>query len=148
MPLTSAARETLPLSARFMARLRGDSLQSPWGAIMVFLSPALLVYAAFTIYPVLRTFYNSVHIIKPRGVEEFVGLANFVTLFTRDMVFWKSVTNTMIWASLAPVVDVVTGLLLALCLYAKVPLARFSGRVVHARVDHLRGGRVLLDVDL
>jgi ABC-type sugar transport system permease subunit len=49
---------------------------------MVFLSPALMVYAAFTIYPVLRTFYNSVHIIKPRGVEEFVGLANFVTLFT------------------------------------------------------------------
>lgn len=125
MPLTSAAPETLPLSARLIARLRGDSLQSPWGAIIFFLCPALTVYVAFTIYPVFRTFYNSVHIIKPRGVEEFVGLANFVTLFTRDMVFWKSVTNTMIWASLAPVVDVVTGLLLALCLYAKVPLARF-----------------------
>ena len=107
-----------------MARLRGDSLQSPWGAIMVFLTPALLIYGAFTVYPVIRTFYNSVHTIKPRGVEEFVGLANFVALFTQDFVYWKAVTNTMIWATIAPIVDVVTGLLLALCLYARVPFAR------------------------
>ncbi len=108
-----------------MGRLRGESLHSPWGAIMVFLSPALLIYAAFTVYPVIRTFYNSLHTIKPRGVEEFVGLANFVALLTRDTVFWKAVTNTMIWATIAPTVDVVTGLLLALCLYARVPFARF-----------------------
>ena len=31
----------------------------------------------FTIYPALRTFYNSVHTDQAAGVEEFVGLANF-----------------------------------------------------------------------
>ena len=93
--------------------------------ILAFLSPALLVYLGFTIYPALRTFYNSVHTIKPRGVEEFVGLANFRELLTADAVFWKAVANTMIWAAAAPVPDVGLGLLLALGLYAKVPLARF-----------------------
>jgi len=114
-----------PALQRLVERFRGGPSKSPWGAITVYLAPALLVYAAFTVFPVIRTFYNSVHIIKPRGVEEYVGLANFVTLFTQDPIFWKAVANTMIWATVAPMVDVVTGLLLALCLYAKVPLARF-----------------------
>ena len=96
----------------------------PWSVILTFLSPALLLYLGFTIYPVIRTFYNSIHTIKPRNVEEFVGLANFRELLTTDTVFWKAVANTMIWAAVAPIPDVLVGLLLALCLYAKVPLAR------------------------
>jgi ABC-type sugar transport system permease subunit len=97
----------------------------PWPVILLFLAPALLLYLGFTVYPALRTFYNSVHTIKPRGVEEFVGLAHFRELLTADAVFWKAVANTMIWAAAAPIPDVGIGLLLALCLYARVPLARF-----------------------
>ena len=36
----------------------------PWGAIAIFLGPTLLLYAAFTIYPVLVTFYNSLHSLR------------------------------------------------------------------------------------
>jgi ABC-type sugar transport system permease subunit len=98
---------------------------TPWAAILVFLAPALLLFLGFTIYPALRTFYNSVHTIKPRGGVEFVGLANFRELLTADPVFWKAVGNTLLWAIVAPVPDVLIGLLLALCLHARVPLARF-----------------------
>ena len=94
------------------------------GVISGFLAPAVLISVGFTLYPALRTFYNSVHTIKPRGVEEFVGLQNVSALLTRDPVFWKAVVNTMVWAGIAPVIDVVGGLLLAVCLYARVPLAR------------------------
>jgi raffinose/stachyose/melibiose transport system permease protein len=93
-------------------------------SIAVFLGPTVLVYVGLTAYPVLRTLYNSVLRIKPRGIEEFVGLANYAEL-TRDAIFWKAVGNTLIWAGVAPVLDVGVGLLLALCLYAKVPFARF-----------------------
>ena len=120
-----AARSECEAAPRAVRRGRGGPPQTPWGAIMVYLTPALLIYAAFTIYPVVLTFYNSFHVIKPRGVEEYVGLANFIALFTHDPTFWKSVKNTMIWATAAPVADVGTGLILALCLYAKVPFARF-----------------------
>ncbi len=59
-----------------------DARRAGLGTLVVFLAPALLIYAGFTLYPVLRTFYNSVHTIKPQGVVEFVGLANFAALLT------------------------------------------------------------------
>jgi ABC-type sugar transport system permease subunit len=98
--------------------------RTPWLVILTFLAPALILYFGFTIYPAVRTFYNSVHTIKPRGVVVYVGLANFKELLGADPVFWKAVRNTMLWAVVAPIPDVLIGLLLALCLYAKVPLAR------------------------
>ena len=88
-----------------------------------FLAPALLIYAGFTIYPVLRTFYNAFHTIKPHNVVEFAGLANFSALLFADPVFWKAVTNTALFTIVATIVDVVGGLLLALCLFARAPLA-------------------------
>jgi raffinose/stachyose/melibiose transport system permease protein len=114
----------LPAS-RVKGRPRWGTARSQWPAILVFLGPALLLYVGFTIYPALRTFYNSVHTIQPHGVEEFVGLANFRELLTADTAFWKAVANTLVWAAAAPVPDVLVGLLLALCLYAKVPFGRF-----------------------
>src|SRR5262245_61926320 len=120
--MTPAPSEPLPPAGRRTARGRSTT---PWAVILLFLAPALVLYLGFTIYPALRTFYNSVHTIKPRNVEQFVGLANYRELLGHDAVFWKAVTNTMVWAVVAPIPDVLVGLLLALCLYAKVPLARF-----------------------
>lgn len=108
----------------FMERLRLRFEDNPWGVIMTFLTPALLFYILFTAYPVLRTFYNSFHIIRPNQVDEFVGIANYWELFTDDMIFDKAVINTFIWAAVAPVIDIVFGLVLATCLYAKIPFSR------------------------
>jgi ABC-type sugar transport system permease subunit len=102
-----------------------DARRASLGILVVFLAPALLVYAGFTIYPVLRTFYNAFHAIKPHGVVEFVGLSNFTALLLTDSIFWKAVTNTAIFTIVATIVDVVGGLLLALCLFARAPLAPF-----------------------
>jgi ABC-type sugar transport system permease subunit len=97
--------------------------------LLLFLAPGFLMYAAFTVYPVLRTFYNSVHTIKPHGVVQFVGLANFGELLSVDPVFWKAVSNTAIFTIVATIADVVGGLLLAMCLFSQVPFAKFM-RVV------------------
>jgi ABC-type sugar transport system permease subunit len=58
-------------------------------------------------------------------VTEFVGVKNFTELLLRDPVFWKAVRNTAIFALVGTTADVAGGLLMALCLFAKVPLARF-----------------------
>ena len=100
-----------------------DPRRGRLGLVLAFLAPALLLYAAFTIYPVLRTFYNAFHAIKPQNVVEFVGLSNFTALLFADAVFWKAVTNTAVFTIVATIVDVVGGLLLALCLFARAPLA-------------------------
>jgi len=96
----------------------------PWGSIAVFIAPAMLFYLALTIYPVLRTLYNSTLQILPRGRVRFVGLDNYVAL-AFDPTFWISVLHTLIWSVVSPIADVTLGLLLALCLYAGVPLQRF-----------------------
>lgn len=109
------------LSRRVESRISG----STWSAAMVFIMPALVFYAAFTAYPVVRTFFNSLYTIKPNGNEAFVGFSHFVEILTVDPTFWRSVGNTLLWASVEPFIDVGVGLLLALGLYAKVPFARF-----------------------
>jgi ABC-type sugar transport system permease subunit len=95
----------------------------PWGAILAFLMPALILYAAFTAYPFFRTLWNSVHTVLPRR-SEFVGVDNYAAL-AGDPFFWRAVRNTLVWAATSPVFEVSIALLLALALYAKVPGARF-----------------------
>ena len=110
-------------AGRTAARIEIDARRAGLGVLLAFLAPALIVYAGFTIYPVLRTFYNAFHAIKPQGVVEFVGFGNFTALLLADPVFWKAVTNTALFTLVATIVDVAGGLLLALCLFARAPLA-------------------------
>lgn len=112
-------------------RLRGilgnaaatDARAASLGLLLMFLAPALLFYAGFAVYPVLRTFYNSFHAIRPQGVVEFVGIGNFRSILFADPTFWKAVGNTALFTVIATLVDVFGGLLLALCLFARAPAA-------------------------
>jgi multiple sugar transport system permease protein/raffinose/stachyose/melibiose transport system permease protein len=105
--------------------MREAAAGNPWGALSIFLGPALAFYVLLTAYPVLLTFYNSLHTIQPNQQSTFVGFSNYVTLLTSDRVFRTAVVNTFIWATVAPVVDVILGLVLAACLYSGVPFNRF-----------------------
>jgi len=109
---------------RLRARPEPDARRAAPATLAVFLAPALILYAGFMVYPVLRTFYNSVHTIRPQGVQEFVGLANFRELLSTDLVFWKAVGNTAIFAMIATIADVLGGLLIALCLFSRPPFAK------------------------
>lgn len=126
MTTVGGVRDSIPRRlARALAPNRGaDPRAASWHVLMIFLAPALLVYAAFTAYPVFRTFYNSFHRVEDISSAEYVGFANFIEL-AADETFWTAMSNTMIWSLVAPLLDVATGLLLALCLYAGVPFARF-----------------------
>ncbi|CAN7527429.1 sugar ABC transporter permease [Bosea sp. LjRoot9] len=105
------------------ARSLADPRRASRVVLAIFLAPALLVYCGLTAYPAFRTIFDSFFTIE--GVEaSFVGLANYRELVS-DETFWIAVRNTLIWSFVAPVLDVATGLLLALALYAGVPFARF-----------------------
>lgn len=58
-----------------------------WIPIIAFIAPALIIYAGFTLFPVLKTIYNSLHVMKPHNTVEFVGLGNYRALLTHDLVF-------------------------------------------------------------
>ena len=92
---------------------------------MTFLAPTLAFYALLTVYPVVQTLYNSLHVIRPGAPDEFIGVRNYIQLLSADATFVKAVVNTTIWAVVAPLIDLFVGLLLALLLYAGVPGSRF-----------------------
>jgi ABC-type sugar transport system permease subunit len=112
-----------PIAKRGRAPVIGSDRTSR-ATIAAFLGPALLIYAGFTLYPVLRTFYNSVHVIGPHNVASYVGGRNFTELLTKDPVFWRAVANTVTFTVVGTIGDVLGGLLLALCLFARTPFAR------------------------
>lgn len=105
-------------------RRRRDAFALPVGTIVGLLAPAMAVYLILKAYPVLRTFWNSVHEVSPAG-ETFVGLRNYADLLLRDDTIWVAVRNTLVWAAVSPLFEVGIALLLAFALYSKVPGARF-----------------------
>jgi len=121
--LTTAVNNVNPPARRNVAS-GVDSRVVPPGTIVAFLAPAIVMYMLFMVYPAVKTLYNSVYAMNPHHAAEFVGLGNFVSLLTKDDVFWRAVRNTALFSFVGTLADVGGGLLLALCLFARVPLAR------------------------
>ncbi|MBV9272935.1 MAG: sugar ABC transporter permease [Verrucomicrobia bacterium] len=85
----------------------------PW----FFVAPALLIYAIVIVYPLVFSVYLSFFRwdgISPSKV--FVGLQNYITLFTGDPIFWVSLTNNAIWLIASLILPTGIGLILALVL--------------------------------
>lgn len=88
--------------------------------IGIMVIPCIVLLAAFVIYPlcwVLRYVfydYDGLHQAK------FIGLENFVRLFTRDPDYWKSVWNTFVYAGAKLVVTIPLSFLLAVLLNSKL----------------------------
>jgi raffinose/stachyose/melibiose transport system permease protein len=86
-----------------------------------FIFPALLTYLIFAVYPIfnaiLLSFYDW-NGISPQS--NFVGLDNYITIFTRDSTFRIAIQNTLVWVVLALLVP--TSLSLALAVALNQPL--------------------------
>ncbi|WP_108249428.1 carbohydrate ABC transporter permease [Planctomonas deserti] len=87
-------------------------------AALPFLAPALAAYLVFVIGPMVESVRLS--FFEWSGFQgapqEFVGLKNYVRIFTQDPVFWTALGNTVIWVILSLVIPVALGLVLALAL--------------------------------
>lgn len=85
------------------ARVR-DRLR-PW----VFILPGVLILATYIVFPAIRTIWIS---LLNRTSDEFVGLRNYIFLFTdQDMLI--ILRNTLMWVVLVPTVAVSLGLIIA-----------------------------------
>ena len=103
---------------------------SPIWAPYVFLSPFLILFAVFGVFPLLFSLYLAFQSWEPTsglGAMEFVGLENFAFAL-QDEWFWKSLKNTA-WLAVA------SGLPQHL---VAIPLAVF----IHTSFKRLRNGVV------
>jgi raffinose/stachyose/melibiose transport system permease protein len=85
----------------------------------VFLAPALLLFLLIYAYPVMVVFWTSFFDWKLLKPMEFVGLDNYVRLFTEDREFGVALRNTAVWVLLQSTVHVGIGILIALVLSKK-----------------------------
>ncbi|WP_029874555.1 carbohydrate ABC transporter permease [Rhizobium leguminosarum] len=98
-----------------------QSTHDPRVQALILLVPALAIYAVFALYPMLNVVILSFQ--KWNGLDpnrQFVGIANYQAIFTKDPVFWVAFRNTVIWTMMSLIFPPMVGLLLALSLNQKI----------------------------
>jgi raffinose/stachyose/melibiose transport system permease protein len=84
--------------------------------IIVFLAPAVIIYTAFMIYPLIDTLRLSLYTQDRTGQESFVGLNNYNTLLNDDVWaprLWGAIKNNLVFFAIHMLVQNPLGLFLA-----------------------------------
>ncbi len=87
---------------------------------LLFISPWLVGFLCFSVYPVIIGFYYSFcryNIIRP---PRWIGLQNYIELFTQDPYFYKSLYNTFFITAFGLPLGLAFAFFLAVMLNAKV----------------------------
>lgn len=98
------------------------------GAVHLFPVPALAVYIMFVIYPILSAFGYSFYDWKGLVRGEFVGVGNFVSLFTKEPfnhLFWNAFGHNLYYFAVEMAVQNVLAFVLAYLVYSKVKGSNF-----------------------
>src|SRR5262245_22763622 len=113
-----AMRATLPR----VERRRSGLERKEAVAAYLFLSPWLIGFVVFLLISILLSFYAAFTrwtVINPP--PRWIGLGNFVEMFTEDRYFWPSLWITFKFMLITVPLQIVLGLLLALLLNQKLP---------------------------
>jgi multiple sugar transport system permease protein len=86
---------------------------------LLFISPWLVGFLLFLVYPVLANFYLGMTQYSGFGEPQWVGFQNYAELI-RDPLFWKSLYNTFYYVILAVPLGVFVAIALALAMNQKV----------------------------
>jgi len=84
--------------------------------LLVFLTPAMLVYTIFMVYPLFDSLRLSFYDVNDFGKEVFVGFQNFIRLFTSvnwAPRFWQALKNNVVFFLIHTFIQNPIGLLLA-----------------------------------
>jgi raffinose/stachyose/melibiose transport system permease protein len=91
--------------------------------ILVFLAPAVLVYTAFMIYPLIDSLWLSLNNKGPAGSTVFIGAQNYQALFSLRQwatPFWNALRNNAVFFVIHMLVQNPVGLALAALLGARI----------------------------
>lgn len=82
------------------------------------LAPQIIGFFAFSIYPIYWVFKYSC--TNYDGINwDFVGLENYIRIFTQDQAFWFTVGNTLILTAMKLLMEIPLAFLLAMLLCSK-----------------------------
>lgn len=87
----------------------------------LFVSPWVIGFLAFNLYPLLDTIYNSFTKLGIFGAPQWIGLQNYQQLLTQDTEFRIAIVNMIIYVLAATTIYILGGLGLALLLQRHFP---------------------------
>jgi len=96
----------------------------------LFISPYFLIYLAFSLFPVIYTFYVSLTEWSGFTHPVFIGIKNYATLL-KDGRFYSAMGNTLIFMSMIIPTQIVLGMLTAVILSSKTMIARDTYRLLN-----------------
>jgi len=99
-------------------RLLGWGKKQAIGLALV--SPWIVGFLVFTLYPLLNSLYLSFTQSTIFGASRWTGIDNYVKLFTNDIEFWPSIRITLLYALLSLPLGVIGALLVAMLLNNKL----------------------------
>jgi len=85
-----------------------------------FVLPALLFFGIFLVSPIFSVIKLSFYSWEGFGDMKFVGLNNYIKMFTRDINFWTAVKNTLIFMFGATICNTIVGFSLAMAIDLRV----------------------------
>jgi multiple sugar transport system permease protein len=113
----NGSRVSQPASTSRWQRLRRSELIPG----LLFISPWIIGFAWFQLYPILASFRYSFTDYNMMQPPIWLGLENYRRLFTEDELFIKSLTNTAIYALFSVPLDLAVALSFALLLNLQIP---------------------------
>jgi multiple sugar transport system permease protein len=119
-----AAQTAVKSRERFRFIPKGKLARSEALWFWFFISPWVIGFLIFTLYPIVASFYFSLTSYNISSDPVFIGLKNYSDLFG-DRVFWKSIQVTAYYSLLSVPTGIALGLLLAVLLNQKVPFLGF-----------------------
>jgi raffinose/stachyose/melibiose transport system permease protein len=87
--------------------------------MIVALSPALIVYALFVLYPIVRSFLYGFYSWNGLSQPKYIGWENFQLILT-DSIFWKSFKNNVFVVLASVLGQIPLGILAAVALSGKL----------------------------
>lgn len=107
--------EILGKKSKSVTETKLDKVQT-----VLMMLPSIIFLLVFSIYPIIWVLRYMFFAYDDVSMPVFIGLDNFVRVFTRDPYYWKSVLNTFIYAGGKILVTIPVSFLLALFLNEKL----------------------------
>lgn len=108
-----------------------------------FISPYIAGFLLFIAYPMMFSLFSSFTYYNITAVQKWYGVTNYIALFAKDDMFWKSLGNTMYYVAFSVPMVIIIAMMLALLMNMRVRFMSFF-RTVYYLPSVLSGVAVFL----
>jgi multiple sugar transport system permease protein len=90
--------------------------QTRWYYVLIFLLPSLIGFGLFNIIPIFSSLFLAFTEWNLLSPIKFIGIGNFIRMFTQDILFWPTLMRTLYYSVLAIPLSMTSSLVLALAM--------------------------------